>query len=45
MIDIVGTTKMNTRSLIVGQTLARNSQCFIRSRIKVQEYYNWIQSG
>ena len=27
-IDIVVTTKMNTRSLIVGQNLARNSQCF-----------------
>ena len=26
-IDIVGTTKINTRSLIVRQNLARNSQC------------------
>ena len=24
----IGTTKMNTRSLIVGQNLAGNSQCF-----------------
>ena len=27
-IDIMGTTKMNTRSLIVRQNVARNLQCF-----------------
>ena len=36
---------MNTRSLIDGQNLARNSQCFHKKPNRVQEYYNWIQSG